>query len=347
MNVVVIVTPGFPENEQDTTCLPAFQQFALSAKKCFPQLGLVILTFQYPFTKKEYEWHGIKVISLGGKNNSGFFRVLIWIRAYLTLRKIKRQNTVVGLLSLWLTECSLVANYFGKFNGLKHYMWLIGQDAKLTNAYIARIKPKGDNIIAMSDFLQEEFFKNHKQNPFLVAENGINESAFPPLNTGNRQIDIIGVGSLSPLKNYKQFIEVVCDVQKKYPHVKAAIIGAGEEEDSLKELVKQLQLQNTIAFLGLLPHTKVFEWMNDSKLFLHTSYFEGNSTVLMEALYSGCKVVSKQSLRATPVKNLHIKTTKEEMINCSLQILQENAPPERVVFNTMDKSAEKIISLFL
>ena len=347
MNVVIIVTPGFPENEQDTTCLPAFQQFALSAKKCFPQLSLVILTFQYPFTKKEYEWHGIKVISLGGKNNSGFFRVLIWIRAYLTLRKIKRQNTVVGLLSLWLTECSLVAKYFSKFNGLKHYMWLIGQDAKLTNAYIARIKPKGDNIIAMSDFLREEFFKNHKQIPFMVAENGINESAFPILNKSHRSIDIIGVGSLSALKNYRLFIEVISNVQKKHPNIKAAIIGAGEKEENLKDLVKQLQLQNTIAFLGLLPHTKVFEWMNDSKLFLHTSDYEGNSTVLMEALYSGCKVVSKQSLRATPVKNLHIKTTKEEMINCSLQILQENAPPERVVFNTMDKSAEKIISLFL
>ena len=348
MDVFIVLTPGFPSNEEDTSCLPAFQQFTLSVKKLYPEKKLLILSFQYPFEKKKYKWNGIDVIAIGGSNKPGLKRFLTWLKAYKYLRGIKKENEIAGLLSLWLTECSLVAKYFAWFNGLKHYMWLIGQDAKQSNQYIKRIKARGANIIAMSDFLKEEYYKNHKELPFLVAENGINESAFPALNTAERKIDILGVGSLIKLKNYSLFIEIISDLKKTLPSIKVVIVGVGEEEINLKSLVKELNLQDNIEFAGLIPHSVVFDYMNNSKAFLHTSNYEGNSTVLMEALYSGCYTFSTCPLSNSGTSRLTIlKTRKSFVSELELLFKKEILEYKRIVFNTMDASTKKIMRLFL
>ncbi|MEI6021954.1 MAG: hypothetical protein WCR21_12575, partial [Bacteroidota bacterium] len=195
METFIVLSPGFPAGEDDSTCLPAFQKFALSLKQAYPNIEFYIIAFQYPFGKKEYVWHGINVICIGGANKSGANRLITWIKVFRKLQVLKKQKKIIGLLSLWLTECAMVGKLFAKIYGLKHFMWLIGQDAKTSNQYISRIKAKGQEIIAMSDFLQESFFKNHGERPMMVAENGLWTNDFPNFNAATRSFDIIGVGS--------------------------------------------------------------------------------------------------------------------------------------------------------
>lgn len=347
MDVVVILSPGFPKDEADTACLPAVQQFVLSIKKQFPQTPLIILSLQYPFEAKEYEWNGLKVISLGGKNKPRFSRFFIWLKAYRQLKKINRKNRIVGALSLWLTESALISGYFSRRHNIKHYTWLFGQDAKASNRYVRLIRPKAEEMIAMSEFIREEFYKNHGQQPFLVAENGINASIFPEFNAGNRSITLLGVGSLIPLKNYSLFIELVSELKPAYPGILAVIAGAGPQKEQLALLVKQLGLQDQVRFTGSLPHAEILSLMADSRIFLHTSDFEGNSTVMMEALYSGCTVVSKTGLSTKETKNLWVMESRTELKEALLRLLNEAPAAERVVFNTMDKTAARIMDLFL
>ncbi len=345
---LIIVTPGFPTNEQDTSCLPAFQQFALSLKDQFPQNNLVIVSFQYPFEQKEYKWNGIDVIALGGKNKSKLFRLMVWLKAYRILKKIKQKNTIIGIVSLWATECALVAGKFAKKNNLKHLIWIIGQDAKAINKYVARIKPEPTQLVAMSDFLKDEFSKNHRITPAYVVENGIKESIFPEFNNSERPIDIFGAGSLIPLKNYSLFIELIAEIKPVLPHVKAAIAGGGEEEAHLRNLIIKLDLQNNIELLGAKSHPETLALMNQSKVFLHTSNYEGNSTVLMEALYSGCKVISTCPLSHKQTENLFIETDRIKLKNKLLEMLShDQQAPKRIVFNTMNGSAKRIVDLLL
>jgi glycosyltransferase involved in cell wall biosynthesis len=348
MKTLVILTPGFPKDEQDSTCLPAFQQFVLSIQKLYPKQSLIVVSFQYAFEKKDYLWFGNRVISIGGKNKPGVHRLQTWIKAWMVLNKLKTEIEITGILSLWLSECSLVAKYFCKFNGIKHYMWLIGQDAKKSNQYINRIKPKACEIIAMSDFLQEEYHRNFLIKPFMVAENGINTSSFPSLNISERKIDVLGVGSLIPLKNYSLFIEIIDELRLTFPNVNAVIAGAGFEEQILKEQVNRHGLQKNIRFTGMINHNQVMELMNNATIFLHTSDYEGNSTVLMEALYSGCHTISTQPLSNRQTKNLLVLSKKQEFINAIRnQLNQSKENAERVTFNTMDQSAKKIMELFI
>jgi len=308
----------------------------------------MVISFQYPFEKKEYTWNGISVIALGGKNRSKLFRVMIWLKAYKALNRIKQQYAIMGIVSLWATECALVANTFAKKNKLKHLIWIIGQDAKVTNKYIARIKPEPGQLMAMSDFLKDEFFKNHHITPGFVFENGIKESVFPELNVTERPIDIFGAGSLIPLKNYSLFIELIAEVKLIFPDIQAAIAGGGEEGKKLQDLIDTYDLRNTITLLGAKTHAETLALMNTSKLFLHTSLYEGNSTVLMEALYSGCKVISTCPLSHQQTENLFIETERAKLKEAILKLLSETASAQkRVVFNTMNRSAQRIVELLL
>ncbi|MBC7696502.1 MAG: glycosyltransferase family 4 protein [Burkholderiales bacterium] len=346
-NTVIIVTPGFPKDEQDTTCLPAFQQFALALKQNFSELTFVLISLQYPFKKGWYMWNGIAVHAIGGKNKKHIFGLNTKRLAMQKLNELKEIYTIKGLISLWCIDTALVANKFALRNNFKHLIWIIGQDAKPTNGFVKKIKPKPEQLIAMSDFLQEEFKKNHQIEPQHVITNGINPKMFEPLNVRERSIDILGAGSLIPLKNYNLFIEVIAEVVKQYPSLTVNIAGDGPEKNSLIDLIIQYKLQNNIELIGVKTHLETLSLMNQSKLFLHTSHYEGNSTVLMEALYSGCRVISTQKLSNDSVKNLHVKSIKTDLVNCILELLSKKNEPERVTFNTMDDSAKKIMQLLL
>ncbi|MES2515732.1 MAG: glycosyltransferase family 4 protein [Bacteroidota bacterium] len=344
---IVIVTPGFPENENDTTCLPAFQQFALALKHNFSDFKFVFITLQYPFKKGLYSWNGIDVHAIGGKNKKHIFGLNTKRLASQKLNELKETCSIKGLISLWCIDTALVANKFALENNLKHMIWIIGQDAKTTNGFIKKIRPKPEQLMAMSDFLKDEFKKNHLIDPQHVVTNGINPKLFEPLNTAHRAIDIFGAGYLSPLKNYSLFIGVIIEVVKKHPLLNVKIAGEGEEKKLLSNLISQHNLQHNIELLGAKSHKETLGLMNQSRLFLHTSHYEGNSTVLMEALFSGCKVVSTQKLGNDPVKNLHINTDKASLVSFILDLLSEKEETERVTFNTMGDSAKKIMALLL
>lgn len=68
---LVILSPGFPKDTEDSTCVPAQQVFVKNLKRNFPHLAIVVLTFQYPYYTSEYQWHNVTVTSFGGRNKGG------------------------------------------------------------------------------------------------------------------------------------------------------------------------------------------------------------------------------------------------------------------------------------
>ena len=344
----IILTPGFPKDEDDTTCIPWLRQFALSVKRLFPTLPLTIIAFQYPFKEAEYQWHGIRVIAVGGANRTKLPRLLTWRKVWSRLNRLAREMNTIGVLSLWLNECALIGKYFCRKHGLKHYMWLVGQDARSSNQYIKRIKPAGNQVIAFSDFLREELERNFGITPFCVASNGITPAAFPELNINTRSYDLAGAGSLIKLKNYSVFMDLAHRMKSHCPSFSAAIAGDGPERSALETQIERLGLRKHVHLLGKLSHPQVLQLMNDARVFLHPSTYEGNATVLAEALYAGCQVVSFQGLSRSPVENLRICENEEQMFRTLEQLLTGPAwPIKRVLFNSMDDTARNVMGLYI
>jgi len=175
---LVILTPGFPANEDDTTCMPPQQQFVKALKNICPGLDIVVIAFHYPFAASEYQWHGITVIAVGGKDRGRLIRGFTWLKVWALLKKINKERRLLGLLSFWFGECAFVGSYFAGRNRLTHYSWILGQDAKKGNKYFKWVMPKGDSLIALSDFVARQVKENYGIQPFQVIPVGIDISLF-------------------------------------------------------------------------------------------------------------------------------------------------------------------------
>lgn len=342
----VILIPGFAENEEDSTCLPSQQLFVNLLKEKFPALNIVIIAFQYPFISHEYNWHRSHVIALGGKGRSKFFRLMLWRKAWKKLKRLNKETKLIGILSFWCGECALIGDRFSKKYGMLHYCWLMGQDAKKENNYVKRIKPLPTTLVAISDFIRKEFSTNHGIQPQQVIPFGIGPAQFPHENM-ERSIDVLGAGSLISLKQFDVFIEIINRLRKQLPTVNAVIYGKGPEEDRLKQLITAYDLRDRIVLPGETKHSKLLKEMVRTKIFLHTSRYEGLGVVCIEALYAGAHVISFCRPMDKDIPQWHIVDTIDEMAQKAISLLLGHPMEHNPVMPfAMGESVEKIMQLF-
>ena len=342
---MILLTPGFPENEADTTCLPFLQTHIGALNENFPNLEIIIITFQYPFFKSVYKWRGNEVISFGGKERGKIHRLLLWVRVWRKLARLRRTKNVIGLFSLWHTECALVGGYFGRFHDLTHYTWLCGQDAKKGNKYVNLARPHADGLVAMSDFLKREFFKNYGVDPAHVIPIGVDPDEFSN-GKFERTIDVLGAGSLIPLKQYDIFVIVINRLRYTMPDIRAELCGSGPEESRLKSLVAEQHLGDHVILHGEIPHSEVLQLMQTAKIFLHTSNYEGFGTVCLEALYAGAHVVSFTKPMDSQIEHWHHVSDEEEMVKKVTELLRGPIEHQSIRAYTAADVAGSIVALF-
>lgn len=343
---LVILTPGFAQSEADINCLPLQQGVIKALQQNFPALNIVILAFQYPYFKKEYSWFNNTVISFNGKNKGGFARLLLRRKVYRALTELNNNNTICGILSFWCGECALTGKRFAEKHSLKHYCWLLGQDAREGNKYVKYIKWKGHELIALSDFIQQEFKNNYGVQPQHIIPAGIDPKQFSTI-IKEKDIDIVAVGSLIPLKQYDMLVNCIVAIKKQLPGIKAMLIGDGPEKNKLQQLIAVNGLQNNITLAGEVPHNEVLQCMQRAKIFLHPSSYEGFGVVCAEALYAGCNVISFCKPMQQNIEHWHIVTTAKEMAEKTLRMLQDlEIPNNSVTFFTVDDIVKKMMQLF-
>ncbi len=343
---LIILSPGFPANEADSTCLPFPQLFVKTLKQTDPSLNIIVLAFQYPFTASEYIWNDVTVISFNGRNKGNIRRLLLWKIVWERLNRLMKENNVMGILNFWLGECALIGKYAAKKYHVKNFTWLLGQDAKINNRYFSLIKPKAEDVIALSDFLADEFYKNYKIKVMHTIPPGINID-ITKTHIAERDIDILGAGSLIPLKQYDIFIQVVAAVSKSKPGIRAIICGKGPEQEKLQKMIKQYDLYENIQLIGEVTHPQVLDLMRRSKVFLHPSSFEGFATVLTEALYAGAQVLSYCKPMNVVFKNHYVVVSELEMKNKLMELLGERNPDHgRVITFSMEETCRNILTLY-
>lgn len=318
---LVILTPGFAKDEADSTCIPTQQNFVTGLNKIYPALKIIILALDYPYSKGAYQWFNNTVISFNGRNKGGLSKLFLKRKVFSMLKEIYASNNMIGLISFWYGECALMGKKFADANNLKHICWIWGQDAKKNNRYVQRRRLRRDELAVLSDFLQDEFEKNHGIRPQHVIPPGLNSKQFGK-EVLRKDIDILAAGSLIPLKQYEILIKVVVEIKTQIPGIKAMLIGGGPEKNKLQALIATHGLQSNIILTGELSHFEVLQMMQRAKIFLHPSSYEGFGVVCIEALYCGAEVISFVKPMYTEIENWHIVTNKEEMMRKAIDILK-------------------------
>lgn len=342
----LILTPGFPKDESDSTCLPLQQALVKTLQQMVQPVQLIVISFQYPFEQKEYRWQGIPVFAIGGKNRGGLYRRLTWQRVNRQLSTLQNTTNIRGIFSFWCGETALIASRFAKAAGIRHYCWICGQDARAMNKLVKKIKPRADELVALSDFIANEFEKNHAIRPAHTIPPGIDESLFMA-NEGSRVIDLLAAGSLLPLKQFDRLIALVAALKDQFPGLRTAIAGDGPERKKLETLIRSQRLENNIQLTGELPHAELLRLMQRTRIFIHPSAYEGFGVVQIEALYAGAQVVSFVQPMKKEIPNWHIVSGMEEMKTKTTGLLQQKENQSGGLFDfSINRCAESFVRLF-
>lgn len=344
---LLIVTPGFAANEEDTTSVPAVQQFLLCFRRTYPEIRLSLISFHYPCKNDNYDWHGIDVHTIGNKHAGGLKKLFSFSRFLKIGKKIHNNAPIDGVLCFWLTDSSLAAKLLARKLNVPLFIWMHGQDAKADNKYVRIVRPSMSQLAAISEPQSQLFERNFNQRPDHIISNGVNPGIFPSLNTGHRQIDLLSVGSLISLKRQHLFIELVRDLKSTdYPQIKAVLVGEGELQQELNDLLREYDLEDTLCIKGRLPHNDVLNEMNSARIVVHPSSYEGHSTVMLEALYSGCQVVSFLPAGKGSINNFTLCGNLEEMKRVCRQFLSVHNNYERVEVSRIDTSVVQVKQIF-
>lgn len=345
---LLIITPGFPADEQDTTCLPAVQQFVICYRRRFPQTDITIISLHYPYHNKKYKWHGITVHALDGRSRGGITGRYVILQAIVLSLKLSAKNRPDAILALWLSDTALVAKTAAKLLRVPYLTWMHGQDARAGNKYYWQVKPRSTDIAAISAFQSDFFFKAYGVKPAYIIHNGINESLFPPFNEQERDIDIFAAGNLIEVKRYHLLIEIVKDLRDNgFTNIKVAIAGDGILKADIEQQIWQYHLQDNITLLGKISHREVLVHMSRARLFLHTSQYEGHSTVMLEALYAGCWVLSFIPVGSKPAEQFLWCSDTADMTQKARDLLQALLVHRQVLYSSMAESVNEMNSVLL
>ncbi|MFW3372432.1 glycosyltransferase [Aliarcobacter butzleri] len=171
--------------------------------------------------------------------------------------------------------------------------------SKISKLLIRILYKQADKIITVSKAIEndlvKEFSINVKQNviynPYDIKK--IQELANEPnFYEINREKSIVTVGSLGKRKNHNLLINAFSKIDDK--EYKLFILGKGEEEINLRILVKNLNLEKRVIFLGF--DNNPYKYLSKCDIFVLTSNSEGFPNVLVEAMICGCSVISTDCL---------------------------------------------------
>jgi glycosyltransferase involved in cell wall biosynthesis len=285
---ILFLVPGFPADENDFNCIPPLQEFLLNFKSAYSSARISVIAFQYPYHNKQYLWNSINIFPTAGKNKV-YMKPLTWLRAIKAAKNLNKENRIDVIHSLWLGECAMIGSLLAKKFNCEHICTLMGQDVKSNNRYLRWSKNTRIKMIALSQNQTNQFFQLTNRKVDDIIHWGIDDQKFP--NT-EREIDLLGVGSIIPIKNYSLFIRLIAELKLIYPNLKCKLVGTGPELAALKNMANEKGVRENIEFTGLLSRQEIFKLMQKSKIFVHPSKFEGSGFVFAEALVNGMNIVS-------------------------------------------------------
>lgn len=322
---LIILTPGFPADELDTSCISTLQDFVLGWQTSFPEIKIDIITFQYPRQSKKYRWHNLQVYAAGGKDRGGIYRITVWLKVFRYLLQIRQDKQAV-VLSYFLTEATLIGWLFSKVSSVQLIAVAAGQDVTKENKYLRWLAAVTVSIVVFNDKMKEALKTASGIKTRAVIPMGVHHIVLPGSGVSRRDIDVLFAGSLIPVKQPALAIRIISEVKHEFKSLHVEIAGDGSERAHLEQLISELGLTDVITINGQLRREAVIEKMKRAKILLHTSFFEGQPAVITEALQAGMYVVCFDIGRISNHPKVHVCSHRAAMVHALREILHHPQP---------------------
>ena len=178
---------------------------------------------------------------------------------------------------------------------------------------------KLDFMVVMSRDVAHFYLKNFKLNdenvlisPILQSPDRLRKNSRMIEDFANQYVKeyqligkkvILFVGRLVPEKALPRFIEIITPYLLSNSDVRFILVGDGSEEESLKSLVKESDLEKNVLFVGKHQTEELYGWYACASGFVLPSVSETFGAVVNEALIFGLKVFCSRNAGASSLIN--------------------------------------------
>ena len=238
-------------------------------------------------------------------------------KAYLINDFIKNNKNIKGIIADHWKSLELIKTKKKKIC-LIHSKEINHKKGSLLNRRVLKVLNNIDYVISNS-----KFTKN------LAINSGVNDKKIIVINPGieplkelskeilfeaedmleNKSPRLITVSRLEKRKNHEKIIMSLRNLKQLYPNIIYTCIGYGEEEENLKKLVKELNLENQVLFLKNISQELKNALLAKSNLFVMPSIIykksvEGFGIAYIEAAQYGLPSIGgKDGGESDAIKN--------------------------------------------
>lgn len=213
------------------------------------------------------------------------------------------------------------------------------------------LRHQADYLFACSDFAGAWLFgkKSTQQDNYRIISNCIDLDRFAfdeqtrsavRQSLGLQEADLVigHIGRFSEPKNHPFLIRVFQEIRKKNKRAQLLLIGGGQKQAEIEELVSQQGLSACVHFLGIQKRPELFYQAMD--VFLFPSLWEGLPVGVVEAQASGLPcvvsdVITKQVCLTDLVVSVSLRSSAEEWADVVLRCVR----PQRCGLNAGQRLA--------
>lgn len=230
-----------------------------------------------------------KVSKKLGLNESSYVQMqLMWKYAIKFLPKLSK-NYDIAISYLW-------PHYFvaEKVNAKVKVAWIHTDYSKLETDIDIDLEMwnKYDYIFAVSEECKNSFLSKYpsllkkiKVLENITAVDFINKMAnekISDFNSENNNFNLLSVARFSPAKGIDNAVKALKLLHDKgLTNIKWSVVGYGGDEDNIKKLIKDNNLENSFILLG--KKTNPYPYMKKCDLYVQPSRYEGKAVTVTEA----------------------------------------------------------------
>jgi len=343
---IALITPGFPRDEADTSCVPPLQIALERMAVRHPDIEVDVMALHYPPGRGEYRWHGLEVCSAGGDNRPLPMRLSAMAGASATIRRRHAGKPFDLIHALWLGDTALFGWWVARRLKLPLVATVMGQDARPSNRWLRVLPLSCARLTAVSRRASDELARSLGRGADEVIPWGLDPKDGDPPGWDRRPIDLLGVGALTSNKDFAALIEIAVRLNETGRSCRVMVIGDGPRRSELEDLAAIRGLVDSVRFEGHLAREDVLDRMRTSRILVHPARYEAFGFVCLEALAAGMTVVSRPVGVARASDRWRLGETVDELAGECAAVLDRPPETDAVTVYTEDETADALAGLY-
>ena len=275
------------------------------------EFDLITLRFDRKWAKKE-KIGNINVYRIGG--GKLFFPFFAFWKAC----KLHNKNGYDSVWSIMANRAGFAALFFKLWHPKVKYLLTLQEGDTLDypekrmglakifiGGLFKKVFTKADYVQAISNYLAD-WARNMGAKSVEVVPNGVsinkyeirNPKSETNLKSQNSNIKTIITTSRLVRKNGVDTLikaMAILYVQHRMSNIKLQILGDGQDEKKLKDLVKELKVDDVVQFLGHIEPERVYDYLAGADIFVRPSRTEGLGSSFLEAMGAGLPIIGTQA----------------------------------------------------